>query len=492
MVKDFGGFSFLFLSLDSDIAWLIFAAYDQAQLLLTFIVIYLLFTIMLGVWASRRVHSSGDFMLAGRSLPIVLSTTALFATWFGSETVFGASSEFLEGGLYATIEDPFGASLCLLLFGLFFARKLYQMNLLTLGDYFKVRFGRKAELTFSALMIPSYFGYTAGQLVALGLILNVVTGLPIWQGVVISSFIVTLYTMAGGMWAVSITDFVQSIIIIIGLVVLAVVLAAKAGGVMTVLKEVPKENFRFLPALRPSEIISYMAAWSVLGLGSIPSQDVFQRVMSSGSPNVAVRSCYYASIMYLTIALIPLFISLCVKHLYPEQVEGDLQLVLPRMVMTQTGLGLQVLFFGSLLSAVMSTTSSSILAPAAVLSENIVKPLLKAKPTDRQLLLLTRTSVLLISIIATVMACWRTNIYELVAGASILSLVSQFIPLTMGLYWTKANGTGAIISMVGGMVTWGIFELYPIEIPSMVPALAVGFVSIIAGSILTRKEFSQV
>jgi Na+/proline symporter len=125
-------------------------------------------------------------MLAGRSLPIVLSSAALFATWFGSETVFGASSEFLKGGLYATIEDPFGASLCLLLFGLFFARKLYQMNLLTLGDYFRVRFGKKAELMFSVLMIPSYFGYTAGQLVALGLVINVVTGLPVWEGVVIS------------------------------------------------------------------------------------------------------------------------------------------------------------------------------------------------------------------------------------------------------------------------------------------------------------------
>lgn len=461
-------------------------------MLLGFIITYLLLTIILGVWASRKVHSSGDFMLAGRSLPIVVSTTALFATWFGSETVFGASSEFLKGGLYATIEDPFGAALCLLLFGLFFARKLYQMNLLTLGDYFRVRFGRKAEFIFSIFMIPSYFGYTAGQLVALGLILNVVTGLPIWQGVVISSFVVTLYTMTGGMWAVSITDFVQSIIIIIGLIVLAVVLSQKAGGVMTVLKEVPPENFRFLPRFQSLEIISYLAAWSVLGLGSIPSQDVFQRVMSSGSVNVAVKSCYYSSAMYLTIAIIPLFISLCVKHLYPEQIAGDLQLVLPRMVLTETGLGLQVLFFGSLLSAVMSTTSSSILAPAAVLSENIVKPLLKVKPTDRHLLLLTRVSVILVSIIATAMACWKTNIYELVAGASILSLVSQFIPLTLGLYWRDANGGGAIISMVAGMVTWGLFELYPLEIPSLVPALGVGFVSMVVGSVLLKKKFLHV
>lgn len=94
-------------------------------------------------------------MLAGRSLPIALSSAALFATWFGSETVFGASSEFLKGGLYAVIEDPFGAALCLLLFGLFITRKLYAMKLLTLGDFFKVRFGKRTEIVAGVFIVPS-------------------------------------------------------------------------------------------------------------------------------------------------------------------------------------------------------------------------------------------------------------------------------------------------------------------------------------------------
>src|SRR5687768_13557669 len=153
-------------------------------------------------------------MLAGRSLPLMLSSTALFATWFGSETVFGASSEFLKGGLYGVIEDPFGAALCLVLFGVFFARKLYNLNLLTLGDFFKIRYGRSTELTASLFLALPYIGYIAAQLVAMGLILNVVTGLVVWQAVVVSAVVVTLYTYVGGMWAISITDFIQSIIII--------------------------------------------------------------------------------------------------------------------------------------------------------------------------------------------------------------------------------------------------------------------------------------
>jgi Na+/proline symporter len=160
---------------------------------------------------------------------MMLSSAALFATWFGSETVFGASSEFLKGGLYAVMEDPFGASLCLILLGLFFVRKLYKMQLLTLGDYFKVRYGKNTELVASIFLAPPYVGYIAAQLVAMGLIINVVIDIPVWQGVVISAFVVTLYTYIGGMWAVSITDFIQSIIIIVGMVVLSIVLAMKAG-----------------------------------------------------------------------------------------------------------------------------------------------------------------------------------------------------------------------------------------------------------------------
>ncbi|MBX2969275.1 MAG: sodium:solute symporter family protein [Cyclobacteriaceae bacterium] len=453
-------------------------------MLLTSIILYMIVTVLIGVWAARRVKTSSDYMLAGRSLPMVLSTSALFATWFGSETVFGASSEFLKGGLYSVIEDPFGAALCLLLFGIFFARKLYNLNLLTLCDYFRVRFNRRTEIISSIFMVPSYFGYIAGQLVALGLILNVVAGVPMWQGIVISSVVVTLYTFVGGMWAISITDFVQSIIIVLGLGALAWLLASKAGGVVHVLQSAPAHNFKFFPEPNGVAIISYLAAWSVLGLGSIPSQDVFQRAMSSGSPQIAERSCYYAAGLYLTVAMLPLFISLCIKFLYPEALEGDTQLTLPNMVLEHAAMPVQVLFFGALLSAIMSTTSSAMLAPAAVFSENILKPLLKKQPTDVQFLRITRLTLLAVSIIATILACLKSDIYALVGGASILSLVSLFIPMTLGMYWKRSSSAGAILSMISGMATWIYFEFFPLDVPSLVPAVVVSLLTMVAGSLI--------
>ena len=427
-------------------------------------------------------------MLAGRSLPIVLSSAALFATWFGSETVFGASSEFLKHGLYGVIEDPFGAALCLILFGAFFARKLYSMNLLTLGDFFRVRYGKRTELIASICLAPPYVGYIAAQLVAMGLIMNVVTGMELWQGVVISSIVVTLYTYIGGMWAISITDFFQSIIIIVGLLVLAFILAGKAGGFFTVLSEVPNENFKFFPKLELKGIVTYLAAWSVLGLGSIPSQDVFQRTMSSGSAKTAVRSCYIAALLYLTIAMLPLFISLCVKHLYAGQIGVDTQLTLPNMVLSHTTLPIQILFFGSLLSAIMSTTSSAILAPASIFSENFVKPLWSHRFSDKQFLLLTKVSVLIFSLIGTIMACIRSNIYELVGESSILSLVSLFIPLTLGIYWKRATSKGALLSMVMGILTWLIWQRLESDWPSLVPAVIVSLMAMVVGSLIWKDK----
>lgn len=457
-------------------------------MLLFSIIVYLVLTVAVGYLASRRIKTSGDFLLAGRSLPLLLSSSALFATWFGSETVFGASSEFLKGGLYAVIEDPFGAALCLILFGLFFARKLYSMNLLTLGDYFKVRYGKRTELIASVFLAPPYVGYIAAQLVAMGLILNVVTGMEVWHGVVISAFVVTFYTYIGGMWAISITDLIQSIVIIGGLCVLAVVLTMKAGSISVVMAEASPDTFRFLPKGDFKEIVLYFAAWSVLGLGSIPSQDVFQRVMSSNSANTAVRSCFIAAMMYLTIAMLPLFISLCIKHLYPDFMPEDAQLALPTMVLTHAALPIQILFFGSLLSAIMSTTSSAILAPAAIFSENLVKPLSNNKLNDKQLLMVTRISILGFSVIATVMACMRTNIYELVGESSILSLVSLFAPLVFGLYWGRATSTGALLSMIFGTFAWFIFGWLDTTWPALVPALLVSISALITGSLLSKKN----
>lgn len=453
-------------------------------MLLTAIIIYLAITIAVGAWASKLVKSSNDFVLAGRSLPLFLSASALFATWFGSETIFGASSVFLEEGLIGVIEDPFGGALCLILFGMFYLRPMYRMGVLTIGDVFKRAFGKQVEFFATVFMVPVFFGYVAAQLVALSLIFGTVTDLNLIEGILVSAGIVVVYTFLGGMWAVSITDFIQTLMIVIGLVFVSVMISNEAGGVGEILSQAPEGTFQFFPDAGINAWVNYLGAWIILGLGSIPSQDIYQRVMSSKSEKVAVQSTYLAGGFYLTFGLLPLFIALGSKVLYPELYFENKQMLLPSMVLAHGGLPVQIIFFGALISAVMSTASSGLLAPAALISENLVRPLFKGKLKDKYLLWILRINVLLVAIVSTFMASRDSNIYELVAGASILLLVSLFAPLTAGLYWKKASRMGAILSMIIGMITYLICDEMELAVDSHIYGLLASIFAMIMGSFL--------
>lgn len=453
-------------------------------MLLTAIIIYLAITVAVGAWASRLVKSSNDFVLAGRSLPLFLSASALFATWFGSETMFGASSVFLEEGLQGVIEDPFGGALCLVLFGMFYLRPMYRMGVLTIGDVFRKIFGKQVEFFSTVFMVPIYFGYVAAQLVALSLVFGTVTDLSLLQGIILSAGIVVIYTFMGGMWAVSITDFIQTTMIVIGLVWVTIMIAREAGGVNEILSRAPAGSFQFFPDAGFTSWVNYLGAWIILGLGSIPSQDIYQRVMASKSEKVAVQSTYLAGGFYLTFGLLPLFIALGSKVLYPELYLENKQMLLPSMVLAHGGLPVQIIFFGALISAIMSTASSGLLAPAALISENLVRPLFKGKLKDQHLLWILRVNVLVVALVSMYMATRDSNIYELVAGASILLLVSLFAPLTAGLYWKKASKMGAILSMVIGMTVYLICDNLELEIQSHIFGLLASISAMIFGSYL--------
>jgi Na+/proline symporter len=290
------------------------------------------------------------------------------------------------------------------------------------------------------------------------------------------------------MWAVSVTDFVQTVMIIIGVVWLALQLNGQLGGMKAILDQTPPGFFRFLPEANVGALLEYTAAWVTMGLGSIPAQDVFQRVMSAKNERTAVWSAHVGGLMYLTVGLIPLFIGLCSKILYPELQEGDPQLVIPRMVLQHGSMLLQILFFGALLSAILSTTSGAILAPATVIGENIIRPAFR-QLNDAQLLRVMRISVVVVAVCSAIMATLKTNIYELVAQSSIFSLVSLFAPLTLGLYWKRASDTGAFLSVIAGMAAW-VVAAYVVDlgVPPPLLGLAVSLLTLVLGSWLRPDD----
>lgn len=459
-------------------------------MLLFFIALYLLSNVAVGAWAARRVATSQDFVLAGRRLPLVLAASVTFATWFGSETIMGAPAMFVEGGIPAVIEEPFGSALCLFLVGAFFARPLYRLNITTFCDYFRVRFGRSAELLSAVMVIPSYFSWIAAQLIAIGIVLSVVTDIPREYCILFSATVVMLYTLLGGMWSISITDFFHNLIIIIALLVLAVLLWNQVGGWETIQQRTPKGFFRFLPNATFKDWVEYLAAWFTIGLGSIPQQDIFQRVMAAKTENTAVRASYVASGMYLTVAMLPLFIALSVRILHPN-LPKDNQLIIPNMVMHYGSLPLQVLFFGAVTSAILSVSSGAILAPAAVFGENIVK-FFRPDLSDRALLKTIRWAVVVITVICVWMSTARdTNIFDLVGESSAFSLVSLFVPLTAGIYWKRATLVGCLWSMAVGLGVWLLCLWLDTEYSPMMIGLLASTIGMVAGSLLTQNTAGQ-
>jgi SSS family transporter len=460
-------------------------------MLIGFILLYLLITIGIGAWASLRVKTTQDFVVAGRNLPTFVAASALFATWFGSETILGASSEFVSHGLLGVIEDPFGAAMCLILVGIFFARPLYRLSILTINDLFRLRFSRTAEIVSALFMVPSYFGWIAAQLLALAFIIKTVAGIPLIYGILICTLVVVIYTYIGGMWAVSITDTVQTIMIVLGLLVLIGTLLYQSGGLQPVLEATPEGFFRFYPEREPMEWVHYFAAWITIGLGSIPQQDIFQRVMSARNERTAVRASYLSGAMYLTIGLLPMFIALIGQYLYPELSVDDAQQLIPTIVLQHGSLLLQILFFGALISAILSTTSGAILAPATVLGENLIKPFLR-KQDDQQTLRIMRLAVIFVAICSALMAASSSSIYELVGTSSALSLVSLFVPLCAGLYWKRASNWGTLLSMGVGMATWIYFDFFAhSEWPSLLPGLGASMLAMMLGSVFFPDDSYQ-
>lgn len=424
-------------------------------MLVGFIVLYMLLTLFVGVLASTLIKSTKDYMLAGRRLPLSISTFALFATWFGSETVLGAPSVFVQKGLYGVIEDPFGASLCLFLVGLLFAKPLYRMNLLTFGDFYRVVYGRKAEIIASFMLAISYIGWIAAQLVALSIVFQMVLGVSKTVGLFLGFAVVLFYTFIGGMWAVSLTDFIQTIMIIVGLIVVLYEVSNGFRDIPYVVTSQPKGFYKFFPDLNLHDVLAYISAWIVIGLGSIPQQDVFQRVMSARSERVAVLSSILGGFMYLSVGLIPLLIALFAKRSGINV--DDSQMLLPTYIVNNTNTLTQTLFFGALLSAVMSTASGALLAPSSVLSENLIRPFFRGI-SDRLFLWITRMCVLLVALVSLSLAFMGESIYELVASSSALSLVSLFVPLVAGLFFGSRSEHKAIASMLIGFSVWFAFE----------------------------------
>jgi Na+/proline symporter len=428
---------------------------------------------------------------------MVFVLSMVFATWFGAETVLGISATFLEEGFRGLISDPLGSSICLILFGLVFARPLYRMNLITLGDFFRIRYNRQTELLLSICIIVSYLGWVSAQITALGLTFNVLSNdlISTKEGMLIGAAVVLIYTLFGGMWSVALTTLVQMVVIVIGLLLVASNAAEQAGGVASVISKASAEGkFDFLPKLDLLDMLGWIAALLTMALGSIPQQDVFQRVNAAKNEVVAVWGTILGGCAYFFFAAVPLFLAYSANIIDPAMVEkylaGDSQMILPTLILNHMPFFIQVIFFGALISVIMSTASGTLLAPSVTFTENILKGFSPGM-SDKQFLWATRLTVFVFTSIVTYYAfVTDSRIHTMVENAYRITLAGAFVPLVAGLFWKRASNLGALLAIFFGLSVWIVLEITGIEEPvePQLLGLIASLFGMVLGSYISPKK----
>lgn len=412
--------------------------------------------------------------------------------------MLGIPAILLKEGLGGIVSDPFGSSMCLILVGLFFARHLYNRRMLTIGDFFREKYGRTVEVLVTLCIVVSYLGWVAAQIKALGLVFNVVSegGGSQTAGMLIGAGSVLIYTLFGGMWSVAITDFIQMIIIVVGMLYIGGEMAVQTGGISVVLEHAAAAGqfSNFWPDMNLASILGFVAALCTMMLGSIPQQDVFQRITSSKNVNIAVQAALLGGVLYFIFAFVPLYLAYSATIINPDLVkqylDTDPQMILPKLILNHAPLIAQVMFFGALLSAIKSCASATLLAPSVTFAENIVRGFFKHL-SDQDLLKVMRITVLCFAVIVTFFAInSHLSIFKMVESAYKITLVAAFVPLAFGIYWSKANSLGGLLAVLGGLSVWiGCETLAPNAIlPAQLAGLLASIVGMLLGGLVPRAQ----
>jgi Na+/proline symporter len=411
---------------------------------------YVASQLLIAFWFSRRSRNEEDFLVAGRSLGPGMTLFAVFATWFGAETCIGAAGEAYERGLSGVISDPFGYTLGIILTGALFAAALWRRKLLTLADLFRQRYGGGVERLAVLIMIPATVMWAAAQVRAFGQVLSSVSELNLFVAITFAAAVVVTYTVVGGMWANAVTDLVQGIVMVAGILLMGAVFVASGG--LDALAALPPERFDFLHERTPADALNTLA---VPIFSTIAAQELAARVMAARSPQVATRATVGAGFVYLAIGLIPVMIGMGAAA---ELAGTDPEQMLSRYAQQKLPMPLYILFLGALASAILSTLSGALLVAGALAGHNLVKPL--APHLDERARLRTdRLAILAFGVIAWGIALASEGVYELVQQAAALGssgiLVMIVFALWGGRFGGRASAYGALLAGTG---TWLLGE----------------------------------
>lgn len=451
---------------------------------------YVVGMIALGFYFSRRIKNQDDYFLGGRTLGPYLATFAIFATWFGAETCIGTAGAVYQNGLSSIHADPLGYTICLLVMGLFFAKVLWSKKITTIPDLFRNRFSPSVEKMAAIILIPSSIIWAAAQVRALGQIIHGTTDFGPVLAVTIAATVVIIYTMSGGMLADAYADFIQGIAIIIGLALLLGSVVLDMGGFNAALTSVPPEKLSFSGGETLSlGFLGKLELWMVPILGSIMTQELVSRVAASRSGKIAQQSTLRAAMIYFFVGSVPVLIGLVGANYLPGL--KDPETLMPVLARTHLHYFLYVIFIGALVSAILSTVDTTLLASSALLSRNLINPFF-SEMSDKKKVLLARLGTLFSGVTAYAIAFSSDSITGLVETASSLGGPSIFVLAVLALWEKRGNAFNAIFAMIMSLMVWffGHF-VWEIEFPVILTVATCG-ISYYASLPFTLSEKAEI
>lgn len=450
---------------------------------------YVVAQFAIGAFASRRIATESDFINAGRQLGMVLGSFSVFATWFGAEAIVGTAGQVYEKGLSGAESDPFGYAVALMVAGLFFAATLWRRGLVTFADFFRSRFSPGVERLVVVLLVPGGLFWAAAQIRAFGQVVSSVSDLNVSVAISVAAVVVVAYTVLGGLMADAVTDLVQGVAVIVGLVVLAALAAAELGGLGASLAKVEPARLAVLGAEEGGSWLAVAERWAVPICGTIVAVELVSRILGCRSAEVARRATVLGGLIYLVVGLIPVYLGLIGPLLIGGLAGDAAEQVVPELAERLLPGLLFVLFAGALISAILSTVDSVLLAAASLVSHNIIMRLV-ASPSERTKLISVRVCVVLLAGVAFLLALVAGSIRDLVEVASAAGSAGVIVCLGFGLFTRFGGPVSAAAALVSGAAVWLVaFALELTETPYL---LSVGIALVAyAGTSLILRESSQ-
>ncbi len=458
---------------------------DASNLILAGIGLYFVLMVAIGFYASRGAKTVTDFVVAGRDLGLIVCSASIFATWFGSGIMMGAATSGYERDFLLMIGEPFGSGLALLLVGLLFARIMRRTRRLTWVEFFEARYGKFAGAFGALADIASGLIWLGGILFTFGVLVETLTGVPEAYGIIGGLFVIVLYTMIGGMWAVALTDLIQTIVLVVGLIILFIVVLDDVGGWGGIAAQLPADTIRFFPIEHTYQNwVDYVHVWMTLGIGAIAANSIIQRALSARTEHIAQQSFFVATIFYIVIGTIPIALGLIASITMQDGVDPNAILV--DIAFEHLHPVAVAIFVGAIISAIMSTSDSVLLSTGAITSTNLL-PLVVKRPSDKLRLAVARYTIPIGALVATFVAFGAERVVEVLIAAAGPLLAMTIVPFTACFWWEKANKYGGLAGIFGGLIGWVGAGLMETATPPDLIGFVVSLVSLLVVTLTTQQ-----